>query len=206
MISQVAPLGADAWVRRVGAGSPVESAQPSGFEGVAANVAAAAPAASAQLLAGALVGQLQQLDPAAFDGPSAFAAARTAGAYGLASMPEVAALAPTAPKPALQEVSGLGFIPGEVFTSNDPAKLRAYLREEVAQARDLARQEQQLSDAAGVEVKLAYDPATERVVELSPGDAGYATLKGARDMFERMAWDLPKMGQNPRDYADLLKL
>jgi hypothetical protein len=55
-------------------------------------------------------------------------------------------------------------------------------------------------------VKLAYDPAGQNVVALRPGDAGYDGLKGARAMFERMGWDLQKMGQTPGDYTDLLKL
>lgn len=132
--------------------------------------------------------------------------ARAAGAYGLASMSEVGTLTltPTPPPEPMQEVAGLGFIPGDVFTSNDPEALRDHVRDQVADARDAARRERDLSEEMGTEVRLAFDPNLGREVALTAADAGFDAIRGARAMFAGMRSDLQKMGLNPADFRDLL--
>ena len=63
-----------------------------------------------------------------------------------------------------------------------------------------------LPELGSVDVKLVYDPNTQNRAALRPGDEGYDDVKGARAMFERMAWDLQKMGENLSNYQDLLQL
>ncbi len=130
--------------------------------------------------------------------------ARAAGAYGLASMSEVGMLTPTPPPEPMQEVSGLGFISGEVFTSGDANALKDYVRDQVADARDAARRERDLSQELGAEVRLAFDPNLGREVALTAADAGFDSVRGARAMFAGMRSDLQKMGLNPADFRDLL--
>lgn len=137
----------------------------------------------------------------------ALAKARAAGAYGLASLDApVEPLRAVAPPEALREVSGLGFIPGEVFTSKDAGALTDYLRDEVADARAAARRERALSDEAGEEVRLAFDPNTGREVGLTRDDPAFDAVRGARAMFAAMGDDLRKMGVDPKDFLDLLRL
>ncbi|WP_068878024.1 MULTISPECIES: hypothetical protein [unclassified Phenylobacterium] len=130
--------------------------------------------------------------------------ARAARAYGLASMSEVGILTPTPPPEPMQEVSGLGFISGDVFTSGDPDALKSYVRDQVADARDAARRERDLSRELGTEVRLAFDPNLGQEVALTAGDAGFEAVRGARAMLADMRHDLQKMGLNPADFRDLL--
>lgn len=134
----------------------------------------------------------------------AAARARAVRAYGLASMSEVGMLTPTPPPEPMQEVSGLGFISGEVFTSGDAHALKDYVRDQVADARDAARRERDLSKELGAEVRLAFDPNLGREVALTAADAGFDSVRGARAMFAGMRSDLQKMGLNPADFRDLL--
>lgn len=137
-------------------------------------------------------------------GGDALDRARAARAYGLASMSEVGTLTPKSPPERMQEVSGLGFISGEVFTSGDANALKDYVRDQVADARDAARRERDLSQELGAEVRLAFDPNVGREVALTAGDAGFDAVRGARAMFAGMRSDLQKMGLNPADFRDLL--
>lgn len=137
-------------------------------------------------------------------GGDALDRARAARAYGLASMSGVGTLTPKSPPERMQEVSGLGFISGEVFTSGDANALKDYVRDQVADARDAARRERDLSQELGAEVRLAFDPNVGREVALTAGDAGFDAVRGARAMFAGMHSDLQKMGLNPADFRDLL--
>lgn len=130
--------------------------------------------------------------------------ARAARAYGLVSMSEVGMLTPTPPPEPMQEVSGLGFISGEVFTSGDANALKDYVRDQVADARDAARRERDLSQELGAEVRLAFDPNLGREVALTAADAGFDSVRGAQAMFAGMRHDLQKMGLNLADFRDLL--
>ncbi|WP_374472412.1 hypothetical protein [Phenylobacterium sp.] len=191
-------------VHRAAVPRPVELAPAPGSLGPARTPPAKGPAPAGPLMAGATASQLMGVLPEWTGGASALAAARAAGAYGLASMPEVATLTPTAPKWAYEEVSGLGYFPGNVSAS--PASMTAYVREEIAAARTAAREERRMSEAEGVEVRLAYDPNTDQAVALRPGDAGYDEVRGARAAFERMRWDVGRMGLNAAEFEDLLRL
>ena len=166
------------------------------------------PADTAQLQMvpqGALVRvDAQLLGSSEMWGGEALDRARAARAYGLASMSEVGMLTPTPPPERMQEVSGLGFISGEVFTSGDANALKDYVRDQVADARDAARRERDLSQELGAEVRLAFDPNVGREVALTAGDAGFDAVRGARAMFAGMRSDLQKMGLNPADFRDLL--
>lgn len=166
------------------------------------------PADTAQLQMvpqGALVRvDAQLLGSSEMWGGDALDRARAARAYGLASMSEVGMLTPKSPPERMQEVSGLGFISGEVFTSGDANALKDYVRDQVADARDAARRERDLSQELGAEVRLAFDPNVGREVALTAGDAGFDAVRGARAMFAGMRSDLQKMGLNPADFRDLL--
>ena len=192
---------------RVATPRPVKLADPPGAAAPAPEPErppAAGPPPASPGVSGPLASALQGIDPSWAGGPAAFAEARAAGAYGLATMGEVAPMTRAAPKGAYEEVSGLGYFPGDVL--RDPASLRAYLREEIAAARDAARRERAMSEAAGVEVRIAYDPNIESAVALFPGEEGYDEIKGARAAFARMRLDLERMGEAPAHYADLLRL
>ncbi|MBA4793278.1 hypothetical protein [Phenylobacterium sp.] len=151
----------------------------------------------------AVTSALQQVDvpPSEF---AAFAQARAAGAYGLATMPAVETLQPVAPPEPLRDVGELGFIPGEVFTSEDPNAVTDYLRGEVAKAKAAAEREAKISENLGVEVKIAFDPNTGNQTVLKPGEAGYDDVRGARASYALIGYDLEKMGQSRADFQDLL--
>jgi len=188
-------------IHRIEAPRPVEIALPP------ASVAGTGKAegASAPRPEGALTSPLLGIDPSWIrGGAAALAEAKAAGAYGLASMPEVATLTPTAPRFAYEEVAALGYVPGGVM--GDAASLIAYVREEIANGRAAARLERELSAEAGVAVRLAYDPNTDSAVALYPGDEGYDRVRGAEAAFSRMRWDLERMGLDVRAFADLLTI
>lgn len=149
----------------------------------------------------AVASALQQIDRPS--NLSAFASARAAGAYGLATMPRVDPLTPTPPDEPPRDIGRLGFIPGDVFTANDPQATTDYLRGEVATARDAAQREAKISENLGVEVKIALDGLGRQTV-LKPGDAGYDEVRGARASYAQIGYDLGKMGQSLADFADLL--
>lgn len=197
-------------LHRVWAPRPVELAQPPagrGSGGGGGPQAAAPPPvipSAGPLIDGTTAASLLQIDLSWVEGGAgAFRQARAAGAYGLASMPEAAAVHRGVTY-MYEEVSGLGHLPAEALA--DPAARQAHLRDQIGAARDAARREQRMSEAAGVEVRLAYDPNLGSAVALYPGDPGYDHVAGARTAFQRMAADLGKMGEQPRAFADLLRL
>jgi hypothetical protein len=167
-------------------------------------MAAAGPVVAGQLITAANFTEAQREALAWTGDATALAAARASGAYGLASMPQVSALAPVPPPEPVRDVAGLGFIPGDVFTGNDPARLKQYLRGQVADARDAARREAELSRSAGVDIKLAWDPNAGREVTITPDHPDYERIKGAKAIYAGTAADLQKMGHALSDFADLL--
>lgn len=195
--------------------APDASPPPGASAAIAAAPAAGAgsstaPSATTALLSPGTSAAMHGVDPSWIrGGAEALSAAKAAGAYGLtsglATMEAPAApLTPTAPKWAYEEISGLGFFAGD--SSRTHASMQAYLREEIATAQRLARAERTLSEEAGVEIRIAYDPNTDSAVALSPGDPGYDDIRGARASFARMERDLALMGENPDDYRALLRL
>ena len=145
--------------------------------------------------------QLADIEPSQF---AAFAQARAAGAYGLATMPAVEPLQPTPRPEPLRDVGGLGFIPGEVFTSEDPVAITDYLRGEVAKVKEAAEREAKISENLGVAVKIAFDPNSGHQTVLKPGEAGYDDVRGARARYALIGYELGNMGQSQADFADLL--
>jgi hypothetical protein len=157
------------------------------------------------LIAGDAMAQLQALDLDWTRDRETLSAAKAAGAYGLASMPEVATLSPVPPQAPLRAVGELGFIPGDVFHSEDPTALTAHAREQVAEIRSAARREAALGEARGEPVKLAFDPETGREVVLTKADADFDRIKSAAQVYAQVKYDLPKMGLSLADFQDLLR-
>lgn len=133
------------------------------------------------------------------------AAARSAGGYGLASMPEAAALPPTPPKTPLREVGAIGFIPGEVLHGEDARSLVEHVRGQVAAIRDAARREAALSEARGEPVKIVFDPDTGREAVLTRADTDFARIRSAAQVYAQIPVDLGKMGLALADFRDLLR-
>jgi hypothetical protein len=133
------------------------------------------------------------------------AAAKAAGAYGLASMPEVPTLRPVPPKTPLREVGALGFIPGDVLHGGGARGLIDHVRSQLAEIRDLARREAEISERLGEPVKIAFDPNSGHTVVLTRADADYARVRSAAEVYDRVKFDLQKMGLSLADFRDLLQ-
>lgn len=185
---------------------PAENFAVSAIPGTTQAVLPVTPVAPVgQLVTGEALAQLQGVHLDSLRDREKLAAAKAAGAYGLASMPEVAALIPTPPKEPLRAVGTLGIIPGDVLHSGDPRRFIEHAREKVAEIRDAARREAALSEARGEAVKLAFDPNTGREVVLTRADAEFERIKSAAQVYAEVKFDLGKMGLPLSEFRDLLR-
>ncbi len=118
------------------------------------------------------------------------AKARDATAY-VTSVGEVTEMYFTPAGAEPQSVEGLGFIPGDVLHGGGKY---AYVQSQVERARRLAGIEAKLAAEYGSDVKLAYDPLGQDYVMLRPGQFGYDRVTSAREVYDRVLQDIPKMG------------
>ena len=117
----------------------------------------------------------------------------------------VPTLRPVPPKTPLREVGALGFIPGDVLHGGGARGLIDHVRSQLAEIRDLARREAEISERLGEPVKIAFDPNSGHTVVLTRADADYARVRSAAEVYDRVKFDLQKMGLSLADFRDLLQ-
>ena len=100
-----------------------------------------------------------------------------------------------------QSVEGLGYFPGDVFQNGNQID---YMKQQITRTGELAKIEANLQKQYGQDVKIAFDPMGGEYMMLRPGQAGYDSVKSARDVLNQVPDDLRKMVPDPSIFSDVL--
>ncbi len=99
--------------------------------------------------------------------------------------------------------SGLGFIPGDIFTSNSKQALLSHQRQGVEKLLGELQLEQEVQKEFGADAKIAFDQRAGNYIVLKPGDIGYDQVNtGAEALSD--TYDFFRKGfADINDFADI---